>query len=229
MNRLQRLHAIGEQLRRAAPATVSAARLAEEFDVSRRTIERDLDALRRAGAPLWGQNGPGGGVGVLDGSRRLVALTESEIAALVITAHSAGEAPLAGHARRAAETLSASASEETQRSGDRVRQLVLLADTDRTQRPVRRTVERAVSEQRLLNLEYRDRHGEMTERTVDPVGFLGNAATWSLIAHCHLRNAGRLFRISRISKANLTTQPAAAHDIHTVLGDVPFHLRRPEV
>ena len=49
MNRLERLHALTEHLRRVAPRPVSAASLADRFGVSRRTIERDLAALRNAG------------------------------------------------------------------------------------------------------------------------------------------------------------------------------------
>ncbi|MEM9656617.1 MAG: HTH domain-containing protein, partial [Actinomycetota bacterium] len=61
MQRLERLFAINDTLRRAAPHRVSAAKLAEEFDVSRRTIERDLASLRAAGVPLYAERGRTGG------------------------------------------------------------------------------------------------------------------------------------------------------------------------
>ncbi len=227
MNRLQRLHAIGERLRQASPGTVSARQLAEEFDVSRRTIERDLDALRHAGATLWGQPGRSGGVGILDGPRRLIALSDAEIAALVVVAHAAGDAPFGVHARRAAETLVAHASDETKASVDEVRSLVLLADTDRSIPHVRRRVEQGVAEQRQLRLHYIDRNGAKTRRLVDPVGFLGNASTWSLVAYCYLRDDARLFRLDRIRQASLTARPAAQRDVRSILGDIPFDVEPP--
>jgi predicted DNA-binding transcriptional regulator YafY len=54
MQRIERLYAISERLRRAAPAIVPAQHLAEELGVTRRTVERDLAALRNAGVPLYG-------------------------------------------------------------------------------------------------------------------------------------------------------------------------------
>ena len=60
MRRIERLYAISEHVRRAAPGTISARRLAEELGVTRRTIERDLAALRLAGLPLYGTPGRGG-------------------------------------------------------------------------------------------------------------------------------------------------------------------------
>jgi predicted DNA-binding transcriptional regulator YafY len=46
MRRLERLYAITEEIRRHEPASVSAGWLADRFGVSRRTVERDLAALR---------------------------------------------------------------------------------------------------------------------------------------------------------------------------------------
>jgi hypothetical protein len=57
MQRIERLYAISERLRRAAPAIVPAHRLAEELGVTRRTIERDLAALRNAGVPPYATAG----------------------------------------------------------------------------------------------------------------------------------------------------------------------------
>lgn len=59
MKRAERLHALSEMLRRSGTLGISAARLAGEFEVSVRTIKRDLDALENSGAPLWSRPGPG--------------------------------------------------------------------------------------------------------------------------------------------------------------------------
>ncbi|MDQ3899181.1 MAG: HTH domain-containing protein, partial [Actinomycetota bacterium] len=63
MKRVERLHALSEMLRRSGARGVSAERLAREFEVSVRTIKRDLDALENSGAPVWSRPGPGGGYG----------------------------------------------------------------------------------------------------------------------------------------------------------------------
>jgi len=64
MNRTDRLYALVEELRARAPRTVRAVALATHFEVSTRTIERDLLALQEAGVPIWAQPGPGGGYGI---------------------------------------------------------------------------------------------------------------------------------------------------------------------
>jgi predicted DNA-binding transcriptional regulator YafY len=61
MNRVDRLYAVVEELRAAGPAGRSARRLAERFEVSVRTIERDILALQEAGVPISSQVGRRGG------------------------------------------------------------------------------------------------------------------------------------------------------------------------
>ena len=61
MNRTDRLYALVEELRARAPRLVRANDLDKRFEVTTRTIERDLLALQEAGVPIWAQPGPGGG------------------------------------------------------------------------------------------------------------------------------------------------------------------------
>lgn len=228
MKRLERLYALSERLRRSSPGTVSTRQLAAEFDVSRRTIERDLDALRRSGAALWGQPGRTGGVGILDGERRLISLSDNEIAGLVIAAHAADSAPFATEAKRAAEQLVARASSEAQVSIESVRECVLLSTEQGAKVPqVRHELEQGILHGRQVALRYRDRDGVVTNRRVDPVGFLGDGGIWSLIAFCRLRSGGRLFRVQRIERATLTKVSADRHDVREILGEVPFETRQP--
>jgi predicted DNA-binding transcriptional regulator YafY len=64
VNRTDRLYALVEELRARAPRLMRASELAERFEVTTRTIERDLLALQEAGVPIWAQPGPGGGYGL---------------------------------------------------------------------------------------------------------------------------------------------------------------------
>ena len=65
MNRTDRLYALVEELRARSPRVVRSAELAERFNVTTRTIERDLHALQEACVPIWAQPGPGGGYGII--------------------------------------------------------------------------------------------------------------------------------------------------------------------
>ena len=94
MNRLERLYAISDLLRRESPWPVSASRLADRFDVSRRTIERDVAALRYGGLPLHTVDGPRGGVALsTTPPRTLLSLSPAELTALVLAAANAGAMP----------------------------------------------------------------------------------------------------------------------------------------
>lgn len=64
MKRAERLHALSEALRRSGARGRTAESLAGEFEVSVRTIKRDLEALENSGSPVWSRPGPGGGYGV---------------------------------------------------------------------------------------------------------------------------------------------------------------------
>uniref|UniRef100_UPI0005670DCB helix-turn-helix transcriptional regulator n=1 Tax=Promicromonospora kroppenstedtii TaxID=440482 RepID=UPI0005670DCB len=70
MNRTDRLYAIVEELRAVAPRPRSASWLADRFEVSRRTIERDIGALQQTGVPVWAEPGRTGGY-CLDRARTL--------------------------------------------------------------------------------------------------------------------------------------------------------------
>ena len=64
---------------------VTAEALAQEFDVSVRTVYRDIDQLSAAGVPVYAERGPGGGFALLDGYRaRLTGITKAEAETLSI-------------------------------------------------------------------------------------------------------------------------------------------------
>lgn len=67
VNRTDRLYGLVEELRAASPRPRSARRLADRFEVSVRTIERDLAALQQSGLPIWAEPGRTGGY-VIDAS-----------------------------------------------------------------------------------------------------------------------------------------------------------------
>lgn len=231
MQRLERLLAIRDTLRRAAPAKVTAADLADEFGVSIRTIERDLASLRAAGVPLYSERGRGGGQVSLDRMGNVVVLlTPSQVTALLVSVAAGGDSfPFVDSANEAVKHLLDGLPSTTRVAvedlRDRVRAAAPAAES--VNRRIRRTVETAVERNVVLNIEYEDQTGERTTRSVDPVGFYQGTDGWFLIAWCHLREDGRIFRLDRIKAANLTTKPATNHDVDRTLGWTPTELRTP--
>src|SRR5437867_13348945 len=117
MNRTDRLYALVEELRAAAPRARSAQRLAERFEVAARTIERDLLALQEAGVPIWAQPGPGGGYGLnVDTTLPPLNLTPAEAAAIATALAATRAMPFAEAGRSALKKLAgvmASAPKDT--------------------------------------------------------------------------------------------------------------------
>lgn len=228
VQRIERLHAITELLRIRAPATVPARELADRFGVTRRTIERDLDTLRLAGVPLYGDRGRRGGAGLIgSGPARPVSLTAAEATALVVAAHLSPDAPFAAAGRSAVDKVLGALDEGTRIATETLRDRFRLASPVATARPgVRSTIEDAVREQRVLRIRYRDRDGAETRRDVDPVGLYLDVDHWALIGWCHLRQAARMFLLDRIVRADLTNRSAAPHDLDELIGWVPRPGRR---
>src|SRR6478736_2912636 len=102
MNRIDRLYAVVEELRAAGPRGRAARQLAAHFEVSVRTIERDLSALGQAGVPLATKQGRAGGY-MLDRSMSLPPLnfTPGEATAVAVALSGSENSVFARDARTA--------------------------------------------------------------------------------------------------------------------------------
>ncbi len=226
MNRTDRLYAVREELRRAGRSGRTAERLAEVFEVSARTIKRDISALQHAGFPIWAQSGPGGGY-VVDLSATLppVNFTESEVVGLAAAAAASRGQPF-DRELRAVLTKVINAMDSSAR-----KRAVLLADrvwisSSRDGRDTRnlRQIEQSLSEQRVITLRYRDRHGAESRRAVDPGLLAYTSDHWFFVAYCRNAEAIRWFRLDRIETADLTKQRASYVPIDSV-GQPPSSAR----
>jgi predicted DNA-binding transcriptional regulator YafY len=226
VNRLERLHAITEQIRLRAPRPVSAAWLAEELGVTRRTIERDLATLRASGLPLLADPGRTGG-------QRLVPsavlpplnLTDREATALLVALTLVEGMPYTSAGRTAAAKirrgLPATTATATQDLCERIR-ISQPVPSSAVNRRILSVLEDAVASAVVVRLDYTDADGAKTRREVEGAGFLGGAdGWWYLGAWCRLREDRRLFRLDRITRASLTGERAPLHDLDEILGWLP--------
>ncbi len=126
MNRTDRLYALVEELRAVAPRPRSARQLAEHYEVSTRTIERDILALQESGVPIYAETGRGGGY-VIDKTLTLPPLnfTAAEMVAIAVSLAREEHTPFAAATRSALRKVLATASAaQTAEAGellDRVR------------------------------------------------------------------------------------------------------------
>ena len=158
--------------------------------------------------PIWATPGPGGGY-TIDPGHTLPPLnfSPSEAAAIALAMARSGPMPFDGAARTALHKVVAAMS-ATGRTGaaDLLARIHLLhAKQELSDAPALRAVEQALLEQRVVCLDYRDKHGQATmARQVEPLGFVGAERNWYLVGWCRLRGAVRAFRLDRIGVVEVT-------------------------
>ncbi|WP_395106145.1 helix-turn-helix transcriptional regulator [Actinomadura sp. SCN-SB] len=230
MNRTDRLYALVEELRAAAPRRVSARELAARYEVSLRTIERDIAALQQAGVPIFADVGRNGGY-TLDRSRTLPPLnfTPAEAVAIAIMLGRADGTPFSRSARTALhKILSVMSAADGQSARELAGRIRFMTDPD-SDRPssVPAVLEQAMAARRVVRLTYVDKDGAETERDVEPVAFNGTTHTWYLIAWCRLRRDSRVFRVDRVRRACLLEETAPDRQVQDHCATPPDHVLRP--
>jgi predicted DNA-binding transcriptional regulator YafY len=183
----------------------TADQLAEQFEVSARTIYRDIDHLGAAGVPVYADRGPNGGFALLDGYRtRLDGLDVAEAEALLLSAipDAAKDLGVDERAEGAQLKLLSALHFEARLGAERVASRFYLDPLPWYRAPESighlRLVAEAVWSSRRLTLKYESWKG-LVERDVEPAGLVMKAGVWYLVAR--VENAARVYRISNIVTA----------------------------
>lgn len=214
MRRSERLHALTESLRRSGNRGRTAEQLAAEFEVSVRTIKRDLAALEAAGLPLWSRPGPGGGYGLLSkGALPPVTLTDAQALSLLAAVAAAPDAPYSDLATAAVRKIMDVLDPNTRVRVDQLASRVWVNRASGSSRVIRSACEQAMTEQRVLRIDYVAANGAASRRDVEPMVFANTNGNWYLVGWCRLRDAVRWFLVSRIRRASVTREPCAGHSV----------------
>ncbi|MER7008288.1 YafY family protein [Dactylosporangium sp. NPDC000555] len=183
---------------------LTAQQIADELEVSVRTVYRDIEALSASGVPVYADRGPAGGFQLLDGYRTsLTGLTIDEAAALFLAGGAtAGDLGLGPTLEAARLKLLASLPAEQRSRAGRIQERVHVDAPgwfrDPEAPPHLDAVATAVWEQRRIDVRYRKWDQTSVERTLDPLGLVLKGTAWYLIARGRSRVNG--YRISRIDE-----------------------------
>lgn len=190
---------------------MTARQLADELEVSERTIYRDIDALGVAGVPVYSETGREGGYALLDSYRTsLTGMTDGEVQALFMlnTPEPLTALGLGQELKAALLKLSASLPDGRRDEEARVRQRFHLDSTwwDQGEEPVPylRTIYRAVWEDRQITLIYYPIPNVTIEQRVDPYGLVAKAGVWYLV--CARQGQIQVHRVSDLLEARLTDE-----------------------
>ena len=184
---------------------LTATELAAHFEVSVRTIHRDLEALGAAGVPVEAIRGPAGGYRLAGGYRtKLTGLTAAEAEALFVAPAPAAELGLGGVLTNARLKVLAALPAELQERASRAERYFHLdtrgwfrAEDTVPHLPV---IAAATWQGSRLGTRYRE-GPKVVQRTLDPLGLVLKGGAWYLVAR---RSAGmRVYRVSRFASVRV--------------------------
>ena len=190
---------------------ISAQELADMFEVSPRTIYRDIDAISMAGIPIHSTPGAGGGFEIMQNYK----IDKKFFSADDLSALLMGLSGLSGM-MRGSEMVNALAKVKSFIPAEKANDIELKANRiniDLSQwagnsnlQPYLEIIRTALEENRLLSFEYVAHHGSKTARTAEPYQLVLKGSHWYLQGYCHKRNDFRLFRISRMLNLKLSDE-----------------------
>ncbi|UCC16381.1 MAG: WYL domain-containing protein, partial [Dehalococcoidales bacterium] len=198
-----------------AKGKTSVRQLAEELEVSTRTIHRDIDALSASGVPVYFERGKNGGVSLLEGYRtNLTGLTADELKALFILGIPASldELGISNSLKTALQKLSASLPEDHRQNEINIRQRIYVDwtgwKTAMNTNSTLRDLYTAVWENRKIYLRYlvsfSHRVKKEFDRTVKPYGLVAKANEWYLICDDDIRI--RVYELSSILEVRIAEE-----------------------
>ncbi|QDQ02251.1 YafY family transcriptional regulator [Lysinibacillus fusiformis] len=182
---------------------VQAKELAERFEVSIRTIYRDIEAINAAGIPIVTYQGTNGGIGLSEGYRldRNI-LTNDELAAIVTALRSISTSYGKEQHQRLVEKINSvvlpAHEEEFQHKTNRVLIDYSPWDGNEHLRPKLQLLEEAIDSCVLVNFTYSNAEGEVSRRIVEPHMLLLKGRQWYLRAYCLEKEEFRLFKLKRM-------------------------------
>ncbi|MCA9743488.1 MAG: YafY family transcriptional regulator [Deferribacteres bacterium] len=218
MNRIDRLVAIILLLH--SRKVIRARDIADHFDISTRTVYRDMNALCEAGVPVAAEAGEG--YSLVDGYHLPpVMFTAEEASALFIGAkfvENLTDASVRKQAESALLKIQSVLPDSTQEFLERLRTHTALFPTQKASAngfrdDILTTIQDAIVHRHVLALEYyavyRDAH---SSRDIEPLGLLYYSNHWHLIAFCRLRQDYRDFRTDRIKAIRIKDDMFAPRD-----------------
>lgn len=183
---------------------ITAPELAERFEVSRRTINRDIEDLCKAGIPIQTVQGTGGGISIMDGYRMdRTILTSKDMQMILAGLRSLDSISGSSYYVQLMEKLQAGSSEFI---GGRDSILIDLSSWYRESlTPKIEIIQDAIGNKHLIRFLYYAPSGE-SERTVEPYYLVFRWSSWYLWGWCHGRKDFRLFKLNRMDGVRKTEE-----------------------
>lgn len=177
---------------------VSANTLAKRFEVSVRTIQRDIEAINIAGIPITSIQGSNGGYGILDSFKLDKHISDIEDYQFIITSlKSMNSAYSSKKLETTLEKLLNAANKE-QALEAKVKLDFSVSREGRRIEQYLKTIEDSSNQKKIIEFEYSNSYGSKTLREVEPVGLIYKWYAWYMLGYCRTKQDYRLFKVARI-------------------------------
>ena len=187
---------------------ISAQELADMFEVSPRTIYRDIETINTAGIPVNSTSGVGGGFEIMPKYKIDKNVFSSADLSAILMGLSGISTMIRGD-----ELVNALAKVKSFIPAERAKDIELKANqiyidlnpwtSDGNIQAYLEIIKTALQESKLLSFEYADRYGNETARTAEPYQLVLKNSRWYWQGYCLTRNDFRLFRLSRTSQLQI--------------------------
>lgn len=175
--------------------TVTAKELAERFEVSVRTIYRDIDVLSMAGIPVYTTKGRGGGIHLTEQfvlNKMLVSKKEQQqILAALASLRETG-------AHEEEEILDKLGDFFMEKTANWV--AIDFSDWSGRRKELFNQIRDAILDRHVIQFDYYGQHGEMSHRCAEPIQLLFKEYTWYVRAYCRTKQSMRLFKVLRMKR-----------------------------
>lgn len=202
---------------------VTAPELAEKFEVSRRTIGRDIDAMCRAGIPVVAHQGSGGGISIAEGFKLdKSVLTADELSGMIVALKGLGSVSEQPAIERVLDKLQANTDAVVSM---REPVIIDLASHDRGQLTEKiELIKRAVLHSQIIEFDYFYEKGE-SHRLIEPYFIIFQWTAWYVFGFCLERSDFRLFKLGRLWNLRLCDERFVPREISSEKRDFKVWLK----
>ena len=181
---------------------VTSSELAEKFEVSRRTIIRDIEDINKAGIPIVTSQGQGGGISIMDGFRiDRTLLSDDDMKSIISGLQSLDSVSGTNRYRQLMEKLSAEHS-DTLNAGNNI--IIDLSSWDKSAVSDKiELIKKALDNNETISFNYYAPNGD-SQRTIEPYHLIFQWSNWYVWGYCTEKKDYRMFKLTRLDELKLT-------------------------
>lgn len=191
---------------------ISARELADKYEVTTRTIYRDMESINAAGIPIISYQGINGGWGIMENYRLdKQVLSFEDMSSLIITLTGVNKSISNKNIDSIIQKITSlipSDKNDLLRKQEEEFAIDINSWVPVSQIEIKlfKEIQSAISDKFLINFYYDNLQNEVTNRTIEPMTLIFKGYAWYLFAYCRLKNDFRIFKLSRIQDLKIINE-----------------------